>query len=1167
VRPFLLVGCGGSGGLTLQFLMDQLSADLSRRSIHQIPAAWQFVHVDVPTAPDGVGSGLPPVVPEQAGNGRYVGMASFGASYPGVASAVSARLAQTHQLTTLATWRTDPREVNVPIVAGAGQMRSVGRVVTLSGIARVREGLQSAFDALRAVGASGELQRVADEISPGTGAQTGSAPVVLVVSSMAGGAGASMVLDVCRLLSQMPGIDPALIALFLYTPEVFESIPAAQRSGVPGNALAMAGELIASQLGAAALDDVAILESLGLGSAGGGQRLPFGRVFPIGLRIGEQGAKFADGRLKDVYRGVGRGLAALMLSGEATQEWVGFDLTNNNPRSSEQEHFGWGSERTQVQWGSFGFAQLSLGRDRYAEYAAQRLARSAVDRLVHGHRSPGAPGTDLDQLNRVVDDQMPFMLREFGLPAAEGLQRWWLTTVGNAPNERAQQLVARFVEPRLALPAATDARQWTAYVLQQMASAAPEMDAEVERVAYEWVHGWYVQQLARVQRTIESVISTDGLPTAMTLLERIGRDTDAWAQQLREAAQQSRRSAAALDQGPVQQAHALKGQIDARHMIVTVLRTAYQAAASQAFAGGALAVLADVIGSLRADLLEPLREACGDAAALLGQAVDADVQGSGLAQLRTDEFAEWPEGGLPVPARFSHAQNEVLLIDATTFEGQFGDHVVETTRGEASTISVKDGQAVAMREILLNRWRTAGPPPRGGLVERLADWRPAALHHDPGKGERVPARRGQFRVAVKPAEVLDRARSWVARPGMPFHRFVSVSLREYVADEEVADSVRATRTQDIRTKFGKVLELAQPLVGVNQQMVATEHNGDAATVAYKFSDVPFGQLPLGTDLVQQLEQRPAADPAGVAALRAALKPVSDASRVDVFGSFAPLSPLAFSSLLSPLAQGWSAAVMPAQRASFWHHRRSRRLPGAVAMHDRQRRAVVGGWYVARFIGTLRLPGEARALEAVEVWDIRSRGWVRFPHPLVTPKAELERSTNNYLPAVLLSYGLAMAQSTAQASVAPLLPYTILRKTWDDSLAGRSPHDPLTMLTATSRLRDWVSTGETPPGAPEGPASAGIDPEARRTWLAKRLQEGRDAIGTGYLRPGERGAPGGGRWSVIDREEELAAVPLFSEVAADVYDVYGTLIEIVQGLDLTGGDDGHPRVPVVGEPEF
>src|SRR5919201_6728083 len=158
-------------------------------------------------------------------------------------------------------------------------------MLTLSKAAQIVEHLSGAFAALHGHGVTGELAEVADQVSPSTRGQVDGPPVVLVVSSMAGGAGASMALDVCRLLTQIDGYDPRATALFLFTPEVFGSLPQHARGGVDGNALAMTGELIAAQAGAAAADDLAGLSALGLAVAGY-RDVPFGRVIPVGAKVG-----------------------------------------------------------------------------------------------------------------------------------------------------------------------------------------------------------------------------------------------------------------------------------------------------------------------------------------------------------------------------------------------------------------------------------------------------------------------------------------------------------------------------------------------------------------------------------------------------------------------------------------------------------------------------------------------------------------------------------------------------------------------------------------------------------------------------------------------------------------------------------------------------------------
>ena len=49
---FLVVGCGGSGGATLAYVMDQLKSELAAHGIDRLPAGWQFLHIDVPNAPE-----------------------------------------------------------------------------------------------------------------------------------------------------------------------------------------------------------------------------------------------------------------------------------------------------------------------------------------------------------------------------------------------------------------------------------------------------------------------------------------------------------------------------------------------------------------------------------------------------------------------------------------------------------------------------------------------------------------------------------------------------------------------------------------------------------------------------------------------------------------------------------------------------------------------------------------------------------------------------------------------------------------------------------------------------------------------------------------------------------------------------------------------------------
>ncbi len=73
-----------------------------------------------------------------------------------------------------------------------------------------------------------------------------------------------MALDVCRLLTMVSGVDPQLMGVFMVAPDIFDRLDPDARTGVRANALAMLGEIVASQTGAAREHDVTLLRALGL---------------------------------------------------------------------------------------------------------------------------------------------------------------------------------------------------------------------------------------------------------------------------------------------------------------------------------------------------------------------------------------------------------------------------------------------------------------------------------------------------------------------------------------------------------------------------------------------------------------------------------------------------------------------------------------------------------------------------------------------------------------------------------------------------------------------------------------------------------------------------------------------------------------------------------------
>ena len=188
MRKFLVVGCGGSGGATLSYMMDQLRSELAAKGVDRIPDGWQFIHLDVPV---GSGSEAPGLGSVRDLGGTYYGTGVSGISYSVLDNGVSQALRQNNALSSIATWapRT-PEEVIVAIGAGAGQYRSIGRMITLSKPTGIRQALEESWNKLSRVETNSEMADLARRIPALGSFDSEEPPIVLVASSMAASAAA-----------------------------------------------------------------------------------------------------------------------------------------------------------------------------------------------------------------------------------------------------------------------------------------------------------------------------------------------------------------------------------------------------------------------------------------------------------------------------------------------------------------------------------------------------------------------------------------------------------------------------------------------------------------------------------------------------------------------------------------------------------------------------------------------------------------------------------------------------------------------------------------------------------------------------------------------------------------------------------------------------------------
>lgn len=1150
MRRFLIVGCGGSGGATLAFIMDQLRSELHTAGHEKLLAGWQFVHIDVPSAAESGPEGLANV---PAQGGTYIGCGPQGSSYAILDGALSQRLVAETSLDTIATWAPrNPQEVTNPISAGAGQYRAIGRMITLSKASEIHNRLQAAWDALFRVETISEMSSVD---VPGMGRfDPNEPPLVLVVSSMAGGAGASMALDVCRLLTLVTGLDPKLMGVFMVTPDIFESLPESARIGVRANALAMLGEIVASQAGAAREHDVRILRALGQ-QHGEGEPIPFARVFPVGRYIGADRTLFGDGSQYAVYRGLARGLAGLMMSGKASDQFVSYDLGNTASPEGDRDLLGWGTEPWDVlPWGTYGFSSLSMGRDRYAEYAAQRLARSCVDKLLFGHMQPGNPASSTEQLDSLLSSQWQNHCTALRLPGTAGDEQSRVGILGNwigsgaFPPDTVAATVNGILERQLRgylpNPAGMTAEQWVPIFRQALHNRRAELTRACAEAGYAMAFAWHREFAERTEEMIGGAAATLGLPYARELVERLRRHIDdVLAPGVAQLGSMGPPDIVAVPPQVDTALQSLRGVMTNADQVLATAIDGFRASVRRQLYADAAARIADVMRVMGPELLAPLREALGEAMILLEKARAEPPSDVGLARLATDQYAAWPaDADELVAPRFAEANNEVLLISSAAFKARYETDLPKAVAGANAMIPLRSAVDEATGRVILGLWQTTGGVSApGGLITRTATWVTRALGTDPETSRpRVPAM-AQFDVHTRPHELLARARLYVSRPGEAFEEFCKVSLRDFVAGMGATESEMGTRRRDIATKFAEALSLARPLASVNDQALQRVHPGKQVEYRYKFSEVPFLGQPVADALSEVLRANPRIDAATKDNYNRSLSDEDNVTRIDIFGSYPNYSPLVFDSVLKPAAQQWTQLAPPG-RKGFWRWRRSRPLTASLPMTDDERRVMTAGWFLGQLMGRVQIPASPYT-EPVRIYDGENAAWLDFPNPLLTPPAEFIASYD-WLPAVLEGILIAIAQSHEPPVMRSLRPYTVLRSLYDSH--SQEPASGIVELSADGLLRDFLAGTATAPGVSTRiPALAAAQtPEDRLAAAEQWLTSVRD-VAAQYLPTGSPGAVPDAAFAAIATRSKAAKTPVFRDLAPDVYWATDTLIKRLQ----------------------
>lgn len=1063
LSPILVIGCGGSGGKVLVGIRKRLDQQLRLMGWNEgIPRAFQLVYVDTPTAQE-VNLEFGPPVPQS----DYISTSAGTSVYSVVDEALTLHATAQSQMERLVDWRPSP-DLPLAVHLGAGQWRGVGRAVGFRSLGRVAHRIEQARGEF--VAGQQQLQRLGELM--GDPALPATVPFVVVVSSMAGGTGAGIFMDVCDVVRTVdPGWSDQIMSV-LFTAEVFKNIGNAP--GLQPNTVAAISELMAGYF-----DRNRTPETLygGLVQAPAHQRGGSGPNYPFMVGMSTvNGTMLND--VGDCYRIVTETLVSAMTRPEVYNSLLQFQVGNWSVGTANHST-AWGFGQGVLDGGnpipggmvsSFGSARLAVGSELFGEYAVARLTREVVEFLVDDYMSLGRE--HLRDPQATEDQVLDWYRQSRGLSFVEacGLREL------NIPGGPEHNQVIEALLPKSELSALTGT--WFEGLRQELLKANRVDKSRwrelmqgvlpLRKPAYiEGVVNALNQNSATFVREIPNQITTEvsrvmfelGVPVARALVAYAKEHIDAARAELTaEALKHSGAVSRWMDAAMTRLSGLSDGDdVDANDERISgtqqnpgALRLAVQSFGIEDAKQLRAARAAEILRDLSNDVLGPLMVKL--------QQVAASIGGSEA----REQWAKFPKGE-SVPVSFRPTPFDFCLIPASEWPDRYDRLRDETVRREQPEDRLEVGGTIQLKETVRRMIGGGGfkVSTSAGVVE---DARSALVARAWERG-----RPAQFATELDVADVFARARLWAQRRATPIGDFISQDLDSYLSPtgadgQAVVD--HPTRLKTFKDLLGNALQAATPLVAIDTNLVSKVHPQSKMTTLESVARPKIEPLPvsgparevarevlegfLRTTLSASSE---GSEPDGPGAALAS-KLFTDGTRrsesVLIVSQLAgAVHPSVLTSVTQPIAAAWAAVKgNPASVKTFWQFRRGRTMPESIPVAPQVLDAMVKGWFAGRMLGIIPNPS---ATDGFTIGDLDSIGqptMARFPWPLlrcgaaentlVTQSRRLE-----WLPAILESLGLAFTLLPTEPRV--LDAYNRLYR------IGRDP----------SYIEQWIETGLSP----------------------------------------------------------------------------------------------------------
>ncbi len=1040
LHPHLVIGVGGTGGKTVGMMRHYLSEAVRGAGLSKLPTGWQFLHIDVAAQVDAHDHDLHYDLPQTA----YVPLTTNYSVYTNLHDEIAHTL-QTQGIKRHVAWECwrpePPAAVQVPIHLGAGQFRTLGRVAAVAGLDTIATAIGGALQTLAAPTVPEGLAEVQRAL--GQEVRIGDAPpVVFVTGSLAGGSGSGMMLDVCDVVRALGG-TPIGIA---FAPDVFERPDGSMDPGIAPNTFMAISELSNAMWRIDALDP---LESRGLlfdrakvsrppsNEAGGPETL-----FIIGRSNGSMTLEAPA----DVYRVTARTLSEIALDEDLANQMHAYSRTNAAARkagSSDRLRLS-GRPRDYGALTGFGFGRLSLGRDFFGRYAAKRLHRLAVLRLLDHHLSLHFPGDGLTDDQVLAKAAERAWSRFISLPGLDELgsdNNQIQDALNPMPDVREKlEEIRATVKANISVPTkgrsvqVATARSMAARTVRDHCTLSDRatLRALVQSTLLNKVDAWSRDVSARLTTAVTSVLSEWGLPVTIRVLDRLANELDAAAKEIggkekEEARRKAEGRLGALETRAQGEKEVVKPQDQVLDLIADHTRITLETHVKV----WAATFVEPVIQDLKLNLVMPWRRAVADAEA--GLRIDARP----LTGVRPIDLLPGSEG---VPDHLRPSKVEFCLDDVEAFPETFL-RVVGSSVGEGFDVTQGDGVENAVAAVVMQVIAGERLPTRVAHTMRPALYSASWVPEDSGKGT---PRRAQLKLQLGWGHLEDRIHHWLHDDAKEVGRHLAENLFDYLGQgtREVDSSDLRSRSNRLIDQFGAALRASRPLLKLDPTFVHAIHTQDLGQVPLKPLVSPIG-IPAGMDeLRTKLQDTATAQYGAAVQLRFTGVPTNQITIMTTHDIGFHM--LEIASIMEPVARQYASAP---DLEEFWKYRRSRPVEDWTPLGFSAARALIAGWIAARFLGRARLAGNGT--QRHEVW-VPVDGLTGQGEWMLLPQTGVRRITGNNQVGILLELAaIAMLTASQRGSMAPLEPFQELIR------LGSS----LTSRDTTNDLAKWVLSGE------------------------------------------------------------------------------------------------------------